>query len=118
MEKSELEQNVAHSNKVVDRMSRNVEQLQWRIKNNYDVPVERLERLEVNLTSITQQSQDLIIQGETSPSECPEIPQPQLRYVVIVVRQSDSYHEEIIFCSQFVFISSQTTTQSRGADPG
>merc|ERR1712168_681529 len=38
VEKSELEQNVAISNKVVDRMSMNVEQLQWRIKNNYDHP--------------------------------------------------------------------------------
>merc|ERR1712198_155542 len=40
VEKSELEQNVAISNKVVDRMSMNVEQLQWRIKNNYDLPVQ------------------------------------------------------------------------------
>merc|ERR1711936_705187 len=64
VEKSELEENVAHSNKIVDRMSRNVEQLQWRIKNNYDVPVEKV-------TLPTQQhlpSQDLIIHCETSPS--------------------------------------------------
>ena len=67
-------------------MSRNVEQLQWRIKNNYDVPVERLEKV-----TLTPQSQDLIIQGATSPSVCSEIPQPQFRYVVIVVivRQLD-----------------------------
>ena len=72
VEKSELEQNVAHSNKIVDRMSRNVEQLQWRIKNNYEVPVEKVN------------SQDLIIHCETSPSVLAEIPQPQLRYLVVV----------------------------------
>ena len=30
------------SSKVADRMSRDVEQLQWRIRNNYDLPVERM----------------------------------------------------------------------------
>ena len=75
VEKSELEQNVADSNKIADRMSRNVEQLQWRIKNNYDVPV-------VPLTQQNIPSQDLIIRCETSPSVISEIPQPPSRYLV------------------------------------
>merc|ERR1712227_487293 len=37
---TELEERNANSSKVVDRMSKNVEQLQWRIRNNFDVPVE------------------------------------------------------------------------------
>ena len=74
MEKSELEQNVADSNKIADRMSRNVEQLQWRIKNNYDLPLEK-----------EKVTQDLIIRCETSsPSVCSELGQPQIRYLVIV----------------------------------
>ena len=85
MEKSELEQNVAQSNKIVDRMSRNVEQLQWRIKNNYEVPVEKL-----TTTQQTLPSPELIIHGETSPSVFSEEPQPQLRYpdiYIVTVRQ-------------------------------
>ena len=39
---AELEQTVLSSSKVADRMSRDVEQLQWRIRNNYDLPVERM----------------------------------------------------------------------------
>ena len=57
-------------------MSRNVEQLQWRIKNNYELPLEKVT------------TQDFIIHCETSPSVLAEIPQPQLRYLVIV-RQLD-----------------------------
>ena len=79
MEKTELEQNVAQSNKIVDRMSRNVEQLQWRIKNNYELPEQKVT------------THDLIIHCETSPSVLADRPQPQLRYAVIVVllRQLD-----------------------------
>ena len=55
-------------------MSRNVEQLQWRIKNNYELPLEKVT------------TQDLINHCETSPSE---IPQPQIRYYLAIVRQLD-----------------------------
>ena len=40
MEKSQLEMNVTNSNKAAKRMSQNVEELQWRIRNNFDLPVE------------------------------------------------------------------------------
>ena len=39
-EKSQLEQSVDSSNKAVERMSQNVEDLQWRIRNNFDLPVQ------------------------------------------------------------------------------
>ena len=60
-------------------MSRNVEQLQWRIKNNYELPEQKVT------------THDLIIHCETSPSVLADRPQPQLRYAVIVVllRQLD-----------------------------
>ena len=53
---------MVHSNKIVDRMSKNVEQLQWRIKNNFDLPVEKL-------TSQSMKSEDLILDELTSLSE-------------------------------------------------
>ena len=40
IEKSQLEMSVDSSNKAVERMSQNVEELQWRIRNNYELPVE------------------------------------------------------------------------------
>lgn len=39
-EKKELELSVTTSKKAAQRMSQNVEELQWRIKNNFDLPVE------------------------------------------------------------------------------
>ena len=39
-EKSQLELSVDSSNKAVERMSQNVEELQWRIRNNFDLPVQ------------------------------------------------------------------------------
>merc|ERR1719245_847977 len=45
IEKSQLEQNLANSNKAAQRMSQNVEELQWRIKNNYDLPSEQFPSL-------------------------------------------------------------------------
>ena len=39
IEKSQLEMSVDSSNKAVERMSQNVEELQWRIRNNFDLPV-------------------------------------------------------------------------------
>merc|ERR550525_1262437 len=38
-EKSQLEMSVDSSNKAVERMSQNVEELQWRIRNNFDLPI-------------------------------------------------------------------------------
>ena len=38
-EKSKLELSVDSSNKAVERMSQNVEELQWRIRNNFDLPI-------------------------------------------------------------------------------
>ena len=35
-----LELTVDNSNKAVERMSQNVEELQWRIRNNFDLPVQ------------------------------------------------------------------------------
>jgi len=46
VEKIQLELNLTDTNKVADRMSRNVEALQWRIRNSFDLPVD-------NLTSVT-----------------------------------------------------------------
>ena len=39
-EKSQLELSVDSSNKAVERMSQNVEELQWRIRNNFDLPIQ------------------------------------------------------------------------------
>merc|ERR1719369_293632 len=38
LEKAHLEQNLSQSNKAVDRMSKDVETLQWRIRNKFDLP--------------------------------------------------------------------------------
>ena len=38
-EKCQLEQSVSSSSKAVERMSQNVEELQWRISNNYHLPL-------------------------------------------------------------------------------
>jgi len=38
LEKAQLEQNLTETSKSMDRMSKDVETLQWRIRNNYDVP--------------------------------------------------------------------------------
>ena len=42
LEKSQLEININNTNKEVDRMSKNMEALQWRIRNNFDLPVDSL----------------------------------------------------------------------------
>ena len=34
-----LESSVSESTKMMERMSMNVEELQWRIRNNYELPV-------------------------------------------------------------------------------
>ena len=39
-EKCQLETTVFNSSRAVERMSQNVEELQWRIRNNYELPVE------------------------------------------------------------------------------
>ena len=39
IEKTQLEMTVTSSNKAVERMSQNVEELQWRIRNNFDLPI-------------------------------------------------------------------------------
>merc|ERR1719483_2061183 len=40
VEKSQMEKTVMNSNKAAQRMSQNVEELQWRIRNNFELPVE------------------------------------------------------------------------------
>ena len=42
VEKCQLEINMKHTSKEVDRMSKSVEALQWRIRNHFDVPVDNL----------------------------------------------------------------------------
>jgi len=42
IEKSQLEQNLSKSNRAAQRLSQNVEELQWRIRNNFDLPAEQL----------------------------------------------------------------------------
>jgi len=42
LEKSQLEMTVITSNRAAERMSHNMEELQWRIQNNFDLPVEIL----------------------------------------------------------------------------
>jgi len=41
-EKCQLERTVCTSSKAVERMSQNVEELQWRIRNNFDLPITHL----------------------------------------------------------------------------
>merc|ERR1711915_778669 len=50
-EKTELEKSLETSNREANRMSQNIESLQWRIKNNYDLPV--LEQLSWNHKKIS-----------------------------------------------------------------
>ena len=47
-EKSELEMDVVNTNKAMDRMSKDVEQLQWRIRNNFDLPTESVRSSSLN----------------------------------------------------------------------
>jgi len=54
LEKKELELSVTSSKKAAQRMSQNVEELQWRIKNNFDLPVEHYH----NHTKVEQEHQD------------------------------------------------------------
>eukprot|EP00092_Neocalanus_flemingeri_P029373 GFUD01031889.1.p1 GENE.GFUD01031889.1~~GFUD01031889.1.p1 ORF type:complete len:723 (-),score=209.01 GFUD01031889.1:189-2357(-) len=53
VEKSQLEMNISDTTKSAEKMSKDMESLQWRIRNNFDLPFD-------NLTSLTseQQSQD------------------------------------------------------------
>jgi len=53
LEKKELELSVTSSKKAAQRMSQNVEELQWRIKNNFDLPVEHYH----NHTIVEQEQQ-------------------------------------------------------------
>jgi len=53
LEKRELELSVTSSKKAAQRMSQNVEELQWRIKNNFDLPVEHYH----NHTIVEQEQQ-------------------------------------------------------------
>jgi len=46
-EKCHLERTVSSSSKAVERMSQNVEELQWRIRNNFDLPITHLASREV-----------------------------------------------------------------------
>ena len=86
MEKTELEQNVAHSNMIVDRMSKNVETLQWRIKNKFDFPVEKL-------TSQNFRSEHLILDDTScSVSDVGALVQ-QSRYQQTFVRS-----QQVIIC--------------------
>merc|ERR1712106_191930 len=50
MEKSYLELNMTNTTNAMDKMSKNVESLQWRIRNNFDLPVD-------NLTPVTCEQQ-------------------------------------------------------------
>eukprot|EP00092_Neocalanus_flemingeri_P019131 GFUD01020724.1.p1 GENE.GFUD01020724.1~~GFUD01020724.1.p1 ORF type:complete len:723 (-),score=213.29 GFUD01020724.1:298-2466(-) len=53
VEKNQLEMNISDTTKSAEKMSKDMESLQWRIRNNFDLPFD-------NLTSLTseQQSQD------------------------------------------------------------
>eukprot|EP00092_Neocalanus_flemingeri_P076051 GFUD01094292.1.p1 GENE.GFUD01094292.1~~GFUD01094292.1.p1 ORF type:complete len:710 (+),score=200.59 GFUD01094292.1:533-2662(+) len=53
VEKSHLEMNISNTTKTADKMSKDMESLQWRIRNNFDLPFD-------NLTPLTseQQSKD------------------------------------------------------------
>ena len=42
IENNQLETNMTKTNKEVDRMSKNVEALQWRIRNHFDIPLDNL----------------------------------------------------------------------------
>ena len=50
VENSQLELNMTNTTNAMDRMSKNVESLQWRIRNNFDLPVD-------NLTPVTYEQQ-------------------------------------------------------------
>ena len=54
-ETSKLELNMSNTSKEVDRMKKNVESMQWRIRNKFDLPVD-------HLTPVTseQQNTDLL----------------------------------------------------------
>merc|ERR1719341_3162396 len=54
-ETTKLELNMSNTSKEVDRMKKNVESMQWRIRNKFDLPVD-------HLTPVTseKQTQDLL----------------------------------------------------------
>ena len=51
VEKVHMEMNISNTNKEVDRMKQNVESMQWRIRNKFDLPVQ-------NLTPLTSEQQN------------------------------------------------------------
>ena len=62
---------MSQSNKMAERMSMNVEELQWRIRNNYDLPVgiysnKILERDEVEVGDKKSDDTDHIIDNITA----------------------------------------------------
>jgi len=64
-EKTELEKSLETSNREANRMSQNIESLQWRIKNNYNLPV--LEQLSWNHKKIS----DIEPEQLDSPDDIP-----------------------------------------------
>merc|ERR1719250_601143 len=84
VEKSQLEQNLTNSNRAAQRLSQNVEELQWRIRNNFDMPAEQLSSLnEENLqtesfksfcASLLQSSEDIpcVSHYHSTPAKDPQ----------------------------------------------
>jgi len=84
VEKCQLEQNLTNSNRAAQRLSQNVEELQWRIRNNFDMPAEQLSSLnEENLqtesfksfcASLLQSSEDIpcVSHYHSTPAKDPQ----------------------------------------------
>ena len=67
LEKSQLEMNIINSEKAAQRMSQNVEELQWRIKNNFELPVDFFQK------PLTTNKHPTSFQGFSTPLEKYEI---------------------------------------------
>jgi len=73
IEKSQLEMTVDSSNKAVERMSQNVEELQWRIRNNFDLPIVHHQNRDEQPVSLPVCMPESPVMMRTRPS-LPDIP--------------------------------------------
>jgi len=73
IEKSQLELTVDSSNKAVERMSQNVEELQWRIRNNFELPIVHHQNRDEQPVSLPVCMPESPVMMRTRPS-LPDIP--------------------------------------------
>jgi len=101
VEKSYMEMNVSNTNKEVVRMKQNVESMQWRIRNKFDLPVQNL----TPLTSVQQNQNELRTSLPTFVSDTEKLLTEPMR------PKNTPMHE-----TKFRFIQRKTSTFSKLSD--